>query len=359
MRLSRRNAIKVVTAATLAPMFGLSGATSAEAATNGAFATGSPINVIIPKNYVQPLDGKQGRIVQARLGRAVLETVRTHYKGKNLPVWKQKYGTMDLEKRVMNICHWIIQSVREHRDVYPLDPAWVAAQIMTESFFYEFAVSRALAVGICQFITPTAREYKLVCAGTRSEHSAPPYRKTDWSGEQDIYYEQRTAWKQARRTRLKISGDESDFLLKALRAGIDGKSVDGAQKYLEACDKIEALDKQVKQARERFTSYLQQNFKGRSIFASKDVAFFKEFDERVLYKKPVSAMVLMLARFLRARNGNIIAAAAGYHSGLSNTREDHGVYGRYGRIPGFDSTVSYISRILVNHHEIASRMVTT
>lgn len=352
MKLSRRNAIKALTATALAPMFGIG-----EAALAGAIPeTASPINVILPRAYAPPLDGKQGRIVAAQLGRATLETVRAFYKGKNLPVWKQMYGSMDLEKRVMNICHWIVQSVLAHRDVYPLDPSWIAAQIMTESFFYEFAVSPALAVGICQFISPTGREYGMICPGTRPEHGAPPYRKAEWSGELDRYYERRSAWKQARRDRREISGDESAFLQQALRAGIEGNPLAGAQGYLEACARIEVLDAEVKEARRRFTAYLTQNFEGRSIFADQDVAFFNGFDQRVLYRKPVDAMVLMLARFLRARSGNIIAAAAGYHSGLSNTREDHRIYGPYGRIPAFDSTVSYISRILVNHHEIVSRL---
>lgn len=355
MNPSRRNALKALTATALAPMFGISETALAETIPTQA----SPINFILPRTHTPLLDGQQGRIVEARLGRAILETVRTYYKGKTLPVWKQMYGAMDLEKRVMNICHWIVQSVLTHRDVYPLDPAWIAAQIMAESFFYEFAVSPALAVGICQFITPTGLEYKMLCAGTRPEHSAPPCRKIEWSNEQDRYYERRTAWKQARRARRTLSGDESAFLEKALRAGIEGKPLPEAQRYLEASARIEALDAEVKEARERFTTYLEQNFAGRSIFDDKDVQFLQGFDERVLYKKPVDAMVLMLARFLRARNGNILAAAAGYHSGLSNTIEDHSLYGRYGRIPGFDSTVSYVSRILVNHHEIASRMETT
>lgn len=352
MKTSRRNAVKALAAASLAPLFGVGAAAVAQAAPRSA----TPINVILPRTYAPDLAGEQGRIVQARLGRAVLETVRTHYKGGNLPVWKQKYGTMDLEKRVMNICHWIVKSVHAHRDTYPLDPAWVAAQIMTESFFYEFAVSRALAVGICQFIRPTGVEYGMTCAGTRPKHGKAPYRNPADAAALDRYYERRKAWKQARRERARIAGNREDFLEQALRLGLEGKATPKADKYLEVCDRIEALDGEVKDARSRFTDYLKANFEGRSIFSDKDVRFFKGFEERVLYKRPIDAMVLMLARFLRARNGNIIAAAAGYHSGLSNTREPYGIYEPYGCIPGFESTVSYVSRILVNHHEIASRM---
>jgi len=352
MNITRRTAAKAMAAAALAPLFGLAGSAPAPAAP----AAVSPINVILPETYDPGLAGESGRVMAARLGRAVMDTIETHYKGRTLPVWHKDYASVDLEKRVMNICHWITQSVEAHRDTYPLDPAWIAAQIMTESFFYEYAVSHALAVGICQFITPTAKEFSMVCAGTRPEHAKAPYSEPQWAAELERYYERREAWKKARRKRDKIAGDEEAFLKLALEKGLEGQAAPGAADYLAACKEVAALEEEVDQARTRFSDYLEANFAGRSIFEDKDVAFFKAFDERVLYKKPVDAMVLMLARFVRARGGNILTAAAGYHSGLSNTRDDSGQYERYGRIPGFDSTVSYVSRILVNHHEIAIRL---
>ncbi|WP_461210104.1 transglycosylase SLT domain-containing protein [Desulfocurvus sp. DL9XJH121] len=350
---SRRHAVKAMVAAALAPaVCAVAGAVPAPAAA----LLETPINVMVPRTWSPPLDGKQGRLLQARLGRAILEAVRANYKGRTLPVWKQRYGSMDLEKRVTNICLWIVRSVRAHHDVYPVDPVWVAAQIMTESFFYEFAVSRALAVGICQFIPATAAEYGMTCGGTRPEHSSAPYALPQWAREVDNYYQRRADWKKAMRRRNKVAGDATEYLREALSAGRAGEAAPRAGDWLAADAEAQGLDDQVKESRSRYRRYLRENFKGRSIFDDKDVRFFKAFDERVLYKRPVDAMVLMLARFLRARNGNILSAAAGYHCGLGNTREDGDVYGRYGRIPGFDSTVSYVSRILVNHHEIALRM---
>lgn len=354
MDTARRTALKTLVAASLAPLAGAALAAPVRAEADASDITS--INVMLPRHGGLQLEGSQGRVVQAQLTRAVMDFVRDNYKGGNLPVWHREYGTMDLEKRVANICHWIIVSCREHAQVYPLDPAWVAAQIMTESFFYEFAVSRALAVGICQFIGPTAEGFGLTVAGSSPAHGRPPHKHPADAGAVDDYYTLRTRWKKALRARRRVSGDETDYLKTALTAAAQGAPIPRADEFLAAAEKVDTLDAQVKDARERFIAYLRANFEGRSIFEESDVAFFKTFDERVLYKAPVSAMVLMLARFLRARRGNILAAAAGYHSGLGNTIENWGVYKHYGRIPPFSDTVSYVSRLLVNHHEIALRM---
>lgn len=354
MDTKRRLALRTLVAASLAPLATTALCGPALGATP-APAPG-PINIILPKSRELSLDGDRGRAVQARLTRAVMDYVEEHYGGGNLPVWHRPYKGLDLEKRVANICYWIVGACRERRDVYPVDPAWVAGQIMTESFFCEFAVSRALAVGICQFIGPTAREYGMATAGADPAHAAAPFKRPQDACAEAEYYERRGRWKKALRARRRLSGDETEFIRQALRAHLDGKPIPKAQEFLDAAERVDALDDEVKDARARFTAYLEANFQGRSIFDSRDVAFFKGFDERVLYAAPVDAMVLMLARFLRARGGNILAAAAGYHSGLGNTREEFGVYKRYGRIPAFADTVGYVSRCLVNHHEIALRM---
>lgn len=351
----RRRAARTLVAAALAPG-ACAAALAAPGTARAATAPARSVNVILPRSLPLPADGREGRAAQNRLARAVLDSVRDHYKGKNLPVWRRRYGTMDLEKRVANICYWILKSVRAHAGVHPVPPAWVAAQIMTESFFYEFAVSRALAVGICQFIPPTAEEYGMVCAGSRPGHAAEPYARAEWAVEKDRYYDARKAWKKAMRARRAAAGDQTDYLRQALLAGRDGGRPPRAEQWLKADAKARELDEQVKEARERYQEYLRENFKGRSIFDDRDVAFFKGFDERVLYRKPVDAMVLMLARFLHARSGNILSAAAGYHCGLSGTRDEGGPYAAYGRLPAYEDTVTYVSRILVNHHEIAVRM---
>ena len=356
MNPSRRRAVRALVAASLAPAACAALGGTAVASAIPVRKAPSPINVIMPRAYEPPAKGKPSRMLQARLGRAVLDAVNDRYKGRTLPVWRRPHGSMDLEKRIMNICYWIVESVREHAGVYPVDPAWVAAQIMTESFFKEFAVSRALAVGICQFIPPTAAEFGMTCAGTRPAHAKPPYARHDWAGEMDRYYDVRAQWKKAIRHRNRIAGDQGEYLRTALADGLQGKPAPKAQQWMDADAKAQTLDAQVKEARQHYRDYLAANFENRSIFNDGDVAFFKAFEERVLYHKPVKAMVLMLARFLRARSGNILSAAAGYHCGLAQTREDGDVYGPYGRLPGIDSTVSYVSRILVHHHEIALRM---
>lgn len=348
----RRLALRAAVGAALLPLAAPALAVPAPA------RAGSPvtsINVILPSSATLDLDGAAGRAHQERLTLAVMDFVREHYQGRNLPVWRKPLESIDLHKRVANICLWIVRSCHARRDVYPLDPAWVAGQIMAESFFNEFAVSWALAVGICQFIGPTAREYGMTVAGSAPAHAAAPYKNPADAGAEARYIAVRRDWREAMRARRRL-GDEAELLRTAMQALADGTPCPQAGPYLEAARAVDELDAQVKDARQRFTAYLEANFAGRNIFSDKDVAFLKGFDERVLYAKPVDAMVLMLARFLRARGGNILAAAAGYHAGLGNTSEDAGVYKRYGRIPAFADTVGYVSRCLVNHHEIALRM---
>jgi hypothetical protein len=127
--------------------------------------------------------------------------------------------------------------------------------------------------------------------------------------------------------------------------------------YALALDRMDLLQARYNSSRDNCRLFLSENFQNRSIFSPQDVAFLEKFDQRVLYSHSINAMVKMMAENLRARGGNILAATAGYNAGLGNTDSKGGVYTAYGRIPNFAETVEYVSRILVNHHEITRRIV--
>jgi len=349
MSITRRNAIKAAIGAALLPLF-----IGQDAHARGGFLK-TPVNVVVPPTYMPPISGQAAKSYQWKLTKAILEYAQDHYAGRNIPVWRTKLENVDLEKRVVNIVYWIMRGCAESVDIHPVDPSWVAAQIMAESFFYEFAVSWALAVGICQFIAPTAREYGMTTAGDKPEHAASPFKKPELAGQIEAYYGTRSNWKQARRDRSKIGGRD-EMLKKALEAAAEGRKLPEAEDYMRAWGRVDALDGEVKTARAKSKEFLEANFAGRSIFNEKDLEFLVGFDERVTYNKPVRSMCKMLARHLVARNGNIIAAAAGYHAGLSSTRDRDRVYAPYGRIPAYEETVGYISHVFINHHEIVKRM---
>lgn len=351
----RRNLIRAAVAAALLPAaagLGLAIPAPALAAVN----CGSPINVIVPPDYAPTIEGAAARDYQTRLAQATLDFVRDSYGTRNLPVWGKPLAQVDLEKRLSNIAYWIVDGVLHAREVYPVDPAWVMGQIMAESFFDEFAVSHAFAVGVCQFIAPTAKNYGMLTAGDRSEHGQLPHKLPQFAAEIRRYYVAREKWKTALRARRELMGDENSLLLEALKALAGGKGLPKAKEYLAAMDKEGALSRQVKEARKNFKAFLEANFEGRDIFNDTDLEFLRQFDERVTYSKPIRAMTLLLAKNLKARNGNIVAAAAGYNAGLGSTADDNPVYEPYGRIPGFEETVGYVSRLFINHHEILKRM---
>jgi hypothetical protein len=306
------------------------------------------VNVIIPTDYVPALDARE----QYRLIRATLSFLEDHYKGKTLPVWGRRFEEIDFEPRLISLVYWVAQGVQRFRDIYPLDPIWVVAQIMKESYFYEFAISRSLGIGICQFLRPTAHEYGMRCAGDVQEHGHPPYRFPELAVEIDKYYER----KQEKRQYQKTNRPEQLSLEECLEiiAGADcPKQRQRAQEIINYNKAIKGLDKSISESKERYRSFIVSNVEDKDIF--RDADFLTNFDERLSYEKSILSMTKMLSRHLRARNGNILAAAAGYQAGLSRTRDEL-MYQPYGKMPAIQSTVEYLSHIIVIHHELVQRL---
>ena len=309
----------------------------------------TPVRIIIPPNYRPQLDAD----MQYRLARATLHSLEEQYQGVTIPLWNKRFEDIDFEKRVVNILFWVARAIQQHQQIYPLDPAWVVAQIMAESLFYEFAISRALAVGVCQFIAPTALAYKMRVAGSQSAHHTASFRLPGYAGKAKEYYTLRRAKKQHRKTRTPENLLSLEDALHIITQEQTEVSKEIARQNLQYRQKLQEFDQGITAARQQYTTYLHTNIHDKDIFTHTD--FFRAFDERFTYRKPIFAMVKMLAKFLRARSGNILAAAAGYNAGLSRTL-DAGRYRAYGKIPAIGETATYVSRILVNHYEIVQRL---
>lgn len=313
-----------------------------------------PVNVILPKDYPFASMAAKDPSYEYRLKNAVLKVIADHYRGKMLPVWGKNYDEVELDKRIANITYWVLRSARDYESIYSLDPAWLLAQIMAESFFYEFAVSPALAVGICQITQPTAEDYSLLCAGSDDAHARPPYKLPELADKGRLYYELRRQRRQFYRNKPAQLLSLEDALAELVT---DKRSAHPAVviEQLQYMRELKELDQQRYAARDAFRSYLKANAQDRDIFDDADVAFLLRFDQRFTYRAPIAVMTKIMVRALRARNGNILAATAGYNAGLGNTRAS-GLYAPYGRIPEFGETITYISKVLINYQEISRQL---
>lgn len=315
----------------------------------------SNISIIRPQKTQTSISDEDLDAYSSRLSRAVLELIHDHYSGKPMPVWKRPPQDVDLEKRISNITYWVLHFVRKHAAIHFVDPSWMMALIMEESFFYEYALSSTFAAGICQFTMKTAGGFGMVSPDRSriddSRLSQP--EKADALEKMREFKERRNALKNAHK---KLFFNTDELLKECLGAHARGESLAGAESMLNALQKKESLDESVQGARNEYMEFLRSNYEGKSIFKQSDLDFFLRFDERVTYKKPIDAMVKMFARYLRARNGNVLVATAGYNAGLSRTYYPRAVYEPYGRIPNYDQTISYVSKIVVNHHQIVQRL---
>ncbi|QEP43409.1 hypothetical protein D5085_09905 [Ectothiorhodospiraceae bacterium BW-2] len=289
---------------------------------------------------------------QRKLVQAILDIIQKHYNQNSLPVWSVSFKEANLPPRLESISHWLVKGCEQHRAIYPVDPVWIMAQMMLESFFYERAISWASAVGVCQFIRPTAQSYQMVCAGDRAEHRHPPFLKPEYAKSLDDYYQFRRELSRYRDKNWQ-KALEREECLKLMAAGDlakIGQRLQENDNYYAAKAHYEA---QIKRSRNEYRDFLRLNSAGKSIL--KDSTALAALDERLTHEKPVPAMVQMLAEHLRARKGNMLIAAAGYHAGLSRTKAQS-LYEPYGRIPVIQSTVDYLSKIIVIYHELRHRL---
>ncbi|MBZ4685888.1 MAG: hypothetical protein JG774_1633 [Desulfomicrobiaceae bacterium] len=291
-----------------------------------------------------------------RLAQATYDFVATAYATGNLPLWKKPLAQVDLLARMRLAAETMLPAISANAEVYPVDPAWLMGQILAESFFDEFAISSSLAVGMCQFIRTTAKEYGMVCADAPQITSG--LREPQWQGEA---LRAETLRAQAR----KIRRDNADLFVQPERAlrqladlvENDTRAAQGTvRQWRSTWERYAETLTDYQTARRNFRAYLEANFEGRSIFNAEDDAFLTAFDQRTLPRFAVPAMVRMMARHLRARGGNILAATAGYNAGLGTTAYEAPFYATYGRVPSFEETVNYVSKIAIHYHGIRTRL---
>lgn len=350
MNENRRTMLKAALAPLLLPLLG--GEAQAQ-----PLSEVTEIRLIQSKDPARTVERVSSPSFAHSLAQATLAFLIESYPTGNLPVWKKPLSQVDLHTRIPQICDHVVRGVIRHASIHPVDPCWIMGQMMAESFFYEFAVSSALAVGPCQFIAPTAKGYGMVCA---DGHGQPPgfARREDLEPEFAKSATLREQTRALRREHPDLFNNPAKLLRTVLNAQAAGTPVTSAGTYALALDRMDLLQASYAMARDNCVIYLNENFRGRSIFDPADAAFFERFDQRVLYQHSIGAMVKMMAENMRSRSGNIFAATAGYNAGLGSTDfPKAGIYSPYGRIPNFAETVDYVSKILVNHHEISRRMV--
>jgi hypothetical protein len=293
---------------------------------------------------------------RVRLERAVLDFLETNYSGMSLQFWEQPFEQIDFKKRLTNIIYWINKAVQHHESLFPVDPIWVVSQIKAESLFCEFALSPAMAAGLCQFMPYTARMgHQMIVAGDLPEHHLAPYKKHELANSLNNY----NALIKERRTFIKANKKLKYFDLDKALAYLSSNKIASkqAQKQIAYLAELDAINQNISQAKQDYHDYIQTNITElgkRDLFAQSD--FFNGFDQRFTYQKPIFAMVKMLANALRVRNGNILAASAAYNAGLSKTWTKQPIYQRYGLIPAYEETSRYVSKVVANYEEISKRV---
>lgn len=297
------------------------------------FVAESPVTILLPKDYESPR-GVSGWWYTRKLRAATMDFLKQQYPP-NQPfgIWQKPFRGIEqpLEERLDKITTLAVESCKKNESIHPVDPALLVAGMYAESQFYEFAVSSALAVGVAQFIAPTARDkpYNMVCAGDLPEHHQPPYQYPELAGKQREY--------------------------ESLSAGLRARKKEAEGRHSKKQQKeIAALERAVSGARESFTLYLTINTAGRDVLYEPHRAFLNSFDQRTLHEYAVPAMALYIASSLRARSGNVLAAWSAYNAGPGSTAAP-GFLKKYGKLPN-GVTATYAQKIVLIAEDLNRRI---
>ncbi|MDO8642099.1 MAG: hypothetical protein Q7R76_00710 [Candidatus Woesearchaeota archaeon] len=293
------------------------------------FVAESPVTILLPKNY-EPPNGVSGWWYTRKLRSATMDFLKqNHPPNQPFGVWKQPFYDVkySLEARLEEITTLAVESCQKNKSIHPVDPALLVAGLYVESLFYEFAVSSALAVGVAQFIAPTARDkpFNLVCAGDLSEHYRSPYQLPELAGKQREY--------------------------ESLSATLRAYKKNGSQREKK---EIPAVEEAARRAKEEFKLFFAANISSRDIFNEDDRAFLNDFDQRTIGAHAVPSMARYIADSLKARNGNVLAAWSAYNAGLGSTSAT-GFLKPYGRLPNGD-TATYAQKIVLVAENLNTRI---
>jgi len=200
------------------------------------------------------------------------------------------------------------------------------------------------------------KEHKMIIAGSDKSHHQAPYQKPELAASLSRYKQLLKEKNTFSRTSKVQASFNLDKALQWLAEEKPGKQQ--AQEQLQRIRTLREYDNKINSAKKDYLDYITTNIEvlgGGDIFKHED--FFSAFDERFSYKKPIFAMVSMLTNALRVRSGNILAAAAAYNAGLSRTWTNEVLYTQYGKLPNFDETSRYLSRVVANYEEISKRFL--
>jgi soluble lytic murein transglycosylase-like protein len=311
------------------------------------------LQFLVPVDYRPP--SPDDAAYRKRLVRATLQYIEYFADGENIAQWSKPFAEIDFEKRLDRIVSELTQALATVSK-YPIDPAWLLAQIFIESRFYEFAISSSLAFGPCQFVMSTANHYGLGCAGNRA--ATVPESGIQEQAEMvelvDRYEEAESLLKDFRRSNSRFQKLQvADIFELILDRDPNLKTL--AEEYLEFEKQEELLKLNITEAKNRYVEGVLDRVRERDIFNPVDLKFLEAFDQRLTYRS-LTAMVVYMGEELAKFNGNVVAATASYNAGRSAAMDRKHPFLRYGRIPGNEETSLYVSRIMNSFSEISHRM---
>ena len=196
---------------------------------------------------------------RVKLEYAVFDFLKDSYAGMSLQFWEQPFEQIDFKKRLTNIVYWVNKAVKHHESLYPVDPIWVMSQMKAESLFCEFALSKAMAAGVCQFMPYTARAgHQMIVAGDLPEHHLAPYKKPELASSLTKYNElikKRNAYRKDNKSAKFFNLDKALLFLK------QGKqAAQEAQVQLDYLAELEAINDRIKQAKSDYHDYIPVSY---------------------------------------------------------------------------------------------------